>query len=95
MEKVFTPTLEESYPQEMASDVGCASDEHTTDGILGADTEVLVSAHGGLLWARGHRDGIPTITSKRSRAMLEQVVAILSEALEEAQGELALMIRSA
>ncbi len=57
-------------------------------------TEVAVNVDGSLIWARQHDNGNPGGVSRRHKPTLEQVVSLLTEALEQAQLDLRLMNRS-
>ncbi len=69
-----------------------AAEMESQSGVEGQTvrTEVFVGANGERIWSRDHRDGVaPGGTSRRHQATLELTVALLAEALEQAQNELA------
>jgi len=70
------------------------SEIETTTKTIPANAEVAVNVDGELNWARFHEQGCPGTTTRRDPGMLRQVVALLCEALEQAQGELDLMTRN-
>ena len=68
--------------------------EKTEIETVPAKAEVGANVDGELIWARRHEQGCPGDTARRDPAMLREVVALLSEALQRAQGELHLMTRN-
>jgi len=57
---------------------------------LKTNTVVNIEVNGKKVWQRFHENGNPGGITARSKPLLKNVVALLSEALAQAQGELSL-----
>jgi hypothetical protein len=70
------------------------TDNHKTEGVapVGSsavlDHTVNIEVSGKLVWQRRNENGQPGGITARSKPLLENVVAILNEALAQAKGEL-------